>query len=354
MEHVLTTYIRTKTVFKGRLKDLKDYENVRIYQYELNKLLRMPKERQGNLLHDLLKRGEIWYDESKTEKQPWDKEYTKDITKGDFRAVRGGRIEPGLLEVTRKREKAKMPLKPLHLYMRDQLMHVELDIDQSEMPVYFKAFLEHRQTDLDAFFTVDAFSHRVHSPIVNLKGDLRSKLRFYGGPVTSLDVKQMQPTILAKVLIGAVGENPFSTAIFNGEDVYEHLMKQNPSIENRDAAKKFLFRLIFGKPMTELGTMFEGDNRWVDWINDYKSRTEELNPHKDEKHTNLAWLLQFSEVQVMTDIWNQLHRQGVPFLTIHDDILCRKKDRDIVYKIMDEELKKHFKKYSIVTDHHTK
>jgi len=95
--------------------------------------------------------------------------------------------------------------------------------------------------------------------VVNLKGEFRSKLRFFGEEVVSLDVKQMQPTILAKILLQAVGSNPFSNAIFNGEDVYKLLMRKNKELKERTAAKKFLFQLIFGKPMNEIGDMFDGD-----------------------------------------------------------------------------------------------
>lgn len=56
MEHFFTTYVRTKTVFKHRLKDLKDYDAVKVYVF-LQKL----GVNHGPLLYDLRARGEIWY-----------------------------------------------------------------------------------------------------------------------------------------------------------------------------------------------------------------------------------------------------------------------------------------------------
>lgn len=329
MEHFFTTYIRTKNLFKHRLKDLKNYDTVKIYVYEMKKL----GVDYGPLLFQLKEMGEIWYD-----------------NKGNFKALKPGPIEPELLKITRKNEKVKATLTPLHIYMRHQLLFVELEVPESKMPVYFKAFMEHRKNHIDAFFTVDAFSGRVHTPIVNLKGELRKALRFYGNNVVSLDVKQMQPTILAKVLNNSVGKNAFSDAIFDGKDVYILLQEKNKLLKTREEAKKFLFQLIFGKPIDRLGQMFEGDNDWVKWINEYKSRIEPNNPHAQHTHTNLAWLLQYSEVRVMTDIWRELQRMGIPFLTIHDDILCQKKHKDRVYHVMDEQLKGHFKKYTIVVN----
>lgn len=332
MEHFFTTYVRTKTLFQHRFNDLKDYSNVRVYTYELKKL----GVNNGPLLYSLKERGEIDYDEK-----------SKTMV---VKALRDGPIDPALLERTKRRTKFTVPLTRLHFYMRDQLMHVDLDVPVDRMPMYFKTFLELRHKQLGAFFTVDSFAGRVHTPVVNLKGDLRVSLKFYGGPVVSLDVKQMQPTILAKVLQQSVGDNPFSTAIFDGKDVYV-LLQENAGLSTRAEAKKLLFQLIFGKPMNDIGKMFKGDTKWVEWINSYKSKEEPLNPHKNDKHTNLAWLLQFSEVKVMTDIWNSLMRQRIPFLTIHDDVLCRKNDQEAVYRTMERELRGHFSNFKITVNH---
>ena len=287
----------------------------------------------GPLIYELKRRGELWYN-----------------SEGRFKTLLDGPVDPLLLERTKKRAKVKVPLTPLHLWMRDQLLHVTLDIDKKDIPVYFKAFLDLRDKQLTAFFTVDDFSGRVHTPVVNLKGDLRPSLRFFGEEMVSLDVRQMQPTILAKVLKANAGDNPFSKAIFEGEDVYCLLMKV-ASLNTRDEAKKFLFQLIFGKPMDDIGTMFSGDNKWVDWINKYKSNVEARNPHKEDRHTNLAWLLQFSEVSIMTEIWKRLKAMRIPFLSIHDDVLCLSKDKDRATGVMKRVLKKHFDHFTINVNH---
>jgi len=333
-EHIITTFIRTKLVFKQRLKDLKlkDYAMVKVYVYEFDKLL--GHQNHGPVLWQLRERGEIWYD-----------------SKGNFKALKAkGPVNPELLEVVKRRDKPVIELNELHLWMREQLRFVALPgVPKKTLPVYFKTFLEHRDGDLGPFFSVDAFSGRVHSPVVNLKGEFRLKLRFHGEKIVSLDVKQMQPTILAKVLQDSLGENSFSTAIFKGEDVYVHLQEQARLPERKDA-KKYLFQLIFGKPMNDIGKMFKGETDWVDWINRYKSTEEGQNPHKENKHTNLAWLLQYSEVQVMTGIWGRLKTLNIPFLTIHDEVLCLPKDKDVVYAVMEEELRLHFKHFEINVD----
>ena len=326
MEHYFTTYVRTKLVFQHRFKGLKDYDTVKIYVYELKKL----NVNKGPLLYSLKQDGEIWYDD-----------------KGNFRPIkRDGPLDPSLLEVTRKRVKERVRLTPLHLWMRQQLLHVTLSMPVSDIPVYFSSFLDLRRTQIESFFTVDSFSGRVHTPVVNLKGEFREYLRFHNRKLVSLDVKQMQPTILAKVLEDNVGSNSFADAIFRGEDVYL-ILQRGAKLSTRPEAKKLLFQLIFGKPKEDIGKMFEGDTSWVDWINSYKKKVEPRNPHSKDLHTNLAWLLQFNEVKIMTDVWQELMDQEIPFLTIHDAVLCSKVHSKAVFSIMEEKLSKHFTNFEV-------
>lgn len=326
-EHIFTTYIRTKILFQNRLKDLKQYDTTKIYQYELKKF-----GIKDELITRLKRRGEIWSDKD-----------------NNYKVLVDGPIIPDLIEFTKKKKSKRVDLTETHLWMREQLKLIELEAVDSDIPVYFKTFIKLRDTEIDSFFSVDNFSGRVHTPVVNLKHELRSKLRLDGSKLISLDVKQMQPTILAKVLNDAIGSNAFSESIFQGEDVYLSLQRL-AGLTTRDEAKKCLFRLIFGKSNDDLADMFKNDGDkegWVKWINEYKSKTEINNPHKRATHTNLAWLLQFSEVQVMTGIWDKLCEMRIPFLTIHDDILCKPKHKNIVYGVMDAELKKHFPSYNI-------
>jgi hypothetical protein len=323
-EHFFTTYVRTKTVFQHRLKDLKTYDSVRVYLYEFQKL-----GISGYTLQRLKDRGEIACDHI-----------------GNCKALRPGPIDPSLLERTTKYKISRGKLEDHHLFMRDVLRHVTID-SNLDLPVYFKAFLQHRHDSLELFFTVDGFSGRVHTPVVNLKGVLRSELRLSGAKLVSLDVKQMQPTILAKVLRDNVGDNPFSCAVERGKDVYDLLLNQNHSLHSRDDAKKFLYRLIFGYPMDDIGSMFKGDTSWVEWINRFKTEALAANPHSRDPHTNLAWLLQSKEVAIMSAVWKHLVAKKILFLTIHDDILVRKLDKDVVYRALHSELKNHFPKFEI-------
>ena len=326
MEDRFTTYVRTRTVHQLRLKDLPSYDTVKLFVYELKKL-----GVDGQKLHMLQQRGEIQYD-----------------SLGNFKALNPGKIDIDLLEKTKRYSTKNGEITDVHIYMRDVLIRVTIDIGEDELPIYFKNFLIHRGDHPTFFFSVDGFSGRVHTPVCNLKSALRKHLRLDGEKLISLDVRQMQPIILGKVLFDNVGLNPFSSTIEKGKDVYDLLLCQNSSISTREEAKKMLFKLIFGYPMDKISSMFQGDNKWVEWINFFKSNTEKQNPHFRDTHTNLAWLLQSKEVEIMTSAWRRLMRENIPFLTIHDDILVKECHKDTTFKILHEVLSKYFKKFEIV------
>lgn len=109
---------------------------------------------------------------------------------------------------------------------------------------------------------------------------------------------------------------------------------------------------MFGEPVDDTGKMFSGDVRWVDWINECISRVEPRNPHRCQVHANLTWLLQCSEVRVMSGMWERLMAKGIPFLATHDDILCRKEDKETVHNVMKSELKQHFTHFEIAVKEH--
>jgi hypothetical protein len=52
-----------------------------------------------------------------------------------------------------------------------------------------------------------------------------------------------------------------------------------------------------------------------------------FNPHTYEKvHSNLAWLLQTTEVKIMRQVWQALKENGILFLSVHDEVLVQQVD----------------------------
>ncbi len=237
------------------------------------------------------------------------------------------------------------PLTDLHNWMLERVCETELPEGIEKTP-YWNSFLKHRSQFPTLFFTVDEFAGRVHTPISGMSRDLRPLLLLRGEKTCSLDVAQMQPTLLGTILKQAVGENSFSAAIDEGTDVYS-MLQSSAKLASRDEAKKRFFQILFGKPNEEMAKLFEGAN-WIEWINEYKSTIEARNPHGKEKtYSNLSWILQTLEVRVMNEIWRTLAEKAIPFLTIHDEIIVCEKDVKISLDIMNEILKNHFINFKI-------
>ena len=252
-------------------------------------------------------------------------------------------IDVGCIDISLVRPHGQ-PLTDLHSWMLKRVCETELPVN-IECTQYWNSFIKHCENNSEQFFTVDNFSGRIHTPISGMRRDLRPLLLLRGEKTCSFDVAQMQPTLLAKILTANVGGNDFSKAIDNGTDIYI-LLQKKANLSSRDEAKKLLFKILFGYPSKALSELF-GDADWINWINDYKSRTENRNTHQSKPHTNLAWLLQNIEVKLMSQVWQKLAEAGLPFLSVHDEIICRQSDELKVLSIFNSELSKHFINFKI-------
>ncbi len=239
------------------------------------------------------------------------------------------------------------PLTDLHRWMLDRLQETELP-NEMEVSPYWNTFFNHRERFPEFFFKVDTFSGRVHTPITGMSHLIRPNLILRNEKTVSLDVSQMQPTLLGAILKNSVGTNSFSQAIDEGLDIYS-MLQSTAQLDGRKEGKKRFFEILFGKPNDQLTKMLKGAN-WLDWINQYKSADEPRNPNGREKqYSNLAWLLQTYEVQIMSKIWRELAEKAIPFLTVHDEIIVQEQHLQQATEIMTNILNKHFIKFKINT-----
>lgn len=179
-----------------------------------------------------------------------------------------------------------------------------------------------------------------------MKGAFRKHLYLKNEPVVSLDIGQIQPLLLSLILIENIGKNEFSEWINQGEDIYL-MFKEKLNLQSREDAKTKFYEITFGIPNERLGEMF-GKADWIQWINQVKSMALPQNPNsKTKAHSNLAWLLQSTEVRIMRVIWQKLIDNDILFLTVHDEIIVRASDLDESYKIMEDELKFYFPSFKI-------
>lgn len=260
-----------------------------------------------------------------------------------YKALKGGGIDLHLYRELHKPEEANYGDNTIK--MREYLKRVSLPEGVESTP-YFDAFIQNREQYLDLFFTVDEFAHRVHTPITNLHRHLRPYLLIDNTPTIGLDVKTMQPLLLGKVLKQYLGNNQFSQWIDNGADIYEMLQTAS-GLTTREQGKKRFFEIIFAPVNNELAGLF-GRANWINWINDYKRIEQPGNPHTTfKRYSNLAWLLQSTEVTTMRKVWRELNAREIPFLSVHDEIIVKQLDRHETERIFRSVLDNEFEYYQL-------
>jgi hypothetical protein len=235
----------------------------------------------------------------------------------------------------------------LHCIMKNYLKEVSMP-ENYTCTKYFDLFLRYKNKHIDLFFNVDYFGKRVHTPVTILDLKYRDQILLKGEKTASIDIATMQPLLLAEILKKNIGPNQFTDIVYN-DDIYIYLQNK-ANLETRASAKKFFYKIAFGKPNNKLNQYF-GDENWINWINELKSKPLDINPKKDKVHNNLAFLLQSKEVEVMSQIWQKLANNGIYFLSIHDEVLIRESDIVKAKEIVDRILQKHFSIYKLNINH---
>lgn len=329
-QRAFMTYVRTLQFMKTRLKGIDEGEAVHIPQTLIETaFFKYPAFNRRQELAALVDAGEL------------------EITQKD--SARTGRImylyraiNPGQwlvdLYLYRKHSGKSKPIDDQSVKMRGYLLRVSLTAGAPSTD-YFNAFLRYRDELPELFFTVDDFAGRVHTPITNFHRTHRPNLLIDGSSTVGLDVTTMQPLLLGKVLNESLPGNQYSRWIEQGDDIYMKL-QEAAGLVTRDEGKKRFFEILFAPPSDSLSKLF-GEADWITWINDYKRADEPKNPHRSKRHSNLAWLLQSTEVQTMRRVWQALNEAEIPFLSVHDEIICKQQNRhqaeSLFRRVLDDE-----------------
>ena len=213
--------------------------------------------------------------------------------------------------------------------------------------IYFDTFLKMKETHLEHFFKVDNFARRIHTPLTSLPKRFRDYISLYGVETESIDVVQMQPLLLGRLLEEDYGlKNELSDYINKGGDVYK-MLQEKGNLGSRKEAKTKFFEILFGKPSKDLENVF-GNANWIEWINEFKTKQYKNNPRTDiKRHSNLAYVLQSMEVSVMYKIWQNLYEQSIPFVTVHDEVIVQKYDLKETEKIFNKVLSFEFNMHQL-------
>jgi hypothetical protein len=319
-------YVRTKQMLNSKYKGNKKGEAVHISQKVIEtKFFIYPDYNRKECLNELVEEGHL------------------KINKGKFFTYEA--LTSGAIDLSLVKPKIDNFNNEMISSIRSDLKHVTLT-ENAPSTEYFDLFLKHKDNHINHFFTVDNFSRRLHTPITNFHRDYRSNILFYGSEIASLDVATMQPLLLGKILKKEIGFNEFSEWINSGKDIYI-MLQEKANLETRDEAKRRFFEILFAPASDSLKEMF-GSSNWIDWINNYKKQVVKGNPHnKEKRHSNLAWLLQRTEVEIMYKVWMELYNEEIPFLTIHDEIITRIEDSAKAERLFSQVLSNSFEYYKL-------
>lgn len=196
----------------------------------------------------------------------------------------------------------------------------------------------HLQTFVDRFFrfSKDEFAGRVHTNVTNLYSPLRALLRVDGENETlgETDIRNSQPLFagIAAKRQGCADERYMK--LCESGDLYDHLANRIGVL--RETAKSEMMLLFFAKNKyrSPLKRLFEAE---------FPSMAEYIVKMKEKDHTRVARQMQLAERKFVIDnVCAELNRRqkGIFITTIHDSVLARKEDCDLVLNVFREQFRR--------------
>ena len=180
------------------------------------------------------------------------------------------------------------------------------------------------------------FAGRYYHYLTNVKSSLRGRLTTIDGCETAeLDIEQCQIKILEKLMGERAQALDFVKFMQQGDVLYEYI-QDKCDLKTRGEAKQTAFKMLFGrcnsKASKMIYSMFPG---LEDPMKQIKTVRDPGNPSR-KIYSNLARMLQSYEVNMLQNLAFKLDYAGIPFLSIHDSIMVKKKDMDKAFEIFTE------------------
>lgn len=251
-------------------------------------------------------------------------------------------FEHKLLAKRLKATESKHFSRPILIRLRQQLERLTIDMGEFQRrhgnDPDRRYYLAHLQTicDREFRFTKDDFSGRIHSNVTNMYKCLRGLLRVDNQTDTlgETDIRNSQPLFLGMVAkSNGVEDQKYMNLCETGQ-LYEHLAQRLGML--RESTKDEMMVVLYGR-------------------NGYRSAAKRLFEHefpvmaqfvhdaKNKDHCRLSRQLQEEERRFVVDtVCVRLFqtRKDLFLTTIHDALLARKQDCDLVVSIMREEFAK--------------
>ncbi|HMP57777.1 MAG TPA: hypothetical protein PKD86_00365 [Gemmatales bacterium] len=248
-------------------------------------------------------------------------------------------FEHKLLAKRQRTIERKHKSRPLLIHLRKQLDRLSVDMSEFEERFwthphrhYYEA---HLRTILDGELrlTQDDFSGRVHTNVSNMYKPLRSLLRVDGERDTlgETDIKNSQPLFLGLAAKRKGVEDRSYLRLCEAGEIYDHLARRLGVL--RESAKLEMVTFLYAKNgyRSTAKALFDRE---------FPAMAAFVRQVKEKDHKRLARHMQEAERKFVLDtVCERLRRmRGDMFITtIHDALVARRVDCDLVVSVMKEE-----------------
>jgi len=187
---------------------------------------------------------------------------------------------------------------------------------------------------------VEGKSGRVYDNVTFMSEDARKYILIDGEKTVQVDYSSLHPFLLSKYISDSKEKYLYETILKSSTGLYGWIM-ETVKTDNRDYSKT-LYQIWLSQDEKPRGKakilMAEMSKR-------FPILTKFLKKIKDEQTTNegetIQAKLQGDEAKVVVQkLFMNLKACGIPTLTIHDCILCKKNDAGLIAELMESEAKK--------------
>lgn len=201
-----------------------------------------------------------------------------------------------------------------------------------------------------SFFSIDAKTGRCYNIVTSTPGELRSRLLLDGEPVVEIDIASAQPLLAATLYPENCPEKERYLAAIDS-DFYLTLNSQaGGPYSDRDMVKKACYKEIFFGPVIPNAPLWNAFQQAFPWLARHIAEIKHTAPRskrryrvKDGKKVlrrgspAFALLLQSKEAEIVIKCTGEsLRQRSIPFVSIHDSILCRRRDAALVGAMLAE------------------
>lgn len=229
--------------------------------------------------------------------------------------------------------------RPVMAHLRAQLDRLSVNLGEFQRRFsthpYRHYYEAHLRTILDGELrlTQDDFSGRVHTNVSNMYKPLRALLRVDGEPDTlgEIDIKNSQPLFLGLAAKRRGAEDHRYLQLCEAGEIYDHLAHRLGIL--RESAKLEMVKFLYAKNgyRSTAKALFERE---------FPAVAAFVRKAKEKDHKRLSRLMQEAERRFVIDgVCERLRRKRKEMFvtTIHDALLARKSDCDLVVAVMKED-----------------